>query len=126
MASMASRSLSFALAGAVLVNGAGGCGTFIGLVVGGSSPTTEPLPQRPEDDSAAYMAAVNKKIIVRNRDDTTVDGDLEWFSRTELRLRRGKEVSLVPVSQVDSVSVVTGSHVAQGFFVGLLIDVAAF
>lgn len=115
------RPLVHFLALVVFANGATGCGTLIGTIVGASNKKTAPLPEDPHD-ARTYTSAMNRTIIVRWPDGKAT-GKLEDVSSGALHLRtESGDTTVVPLPQVDSAALVTGTHAGEGLVAGLLID----
>ncbi len=116
------RPLAHAIALAVVANGATGCGTLIGTIVGSSNKKTEPLSEDPRA-ARTYMSTMHRTILVRWPDGKAI-GQLEDVSSGALYLRKESGViTVVPLAEVDSAALVTGTHAGEGLVAGLFVDV---
>src|SRR5215813_5778125 len=90
----------------VLLTQAAACASVVGAVVGGFVKKTEPLPEDPHTEAPAYWLAMRRPVVVHDRSDNDVAGELQGVSLEGLRLRDDDEVALIPLTNVTSVSLV--------------------
>jgi len=118
----ACRPLAHFISLVVFANCATGCGTLIGAIVGSTNKRTEPLSEDPHD-ARTYTSAMNRTIIVRWPDGRAT-GQLEDVSSGALHLRKDTGgTTIVPLAQVDSAALVTGTHAGEGLVAGIFVDV---